>query len=197
MAFYIQNILCTLFFINFLIFFLMLLSLLILYLFYLILGYHPFSLFLDIFFPLIKKKSTVIIGREIDRALVSALYATVTVGWDVQWKFPNRCRSNWKSINREWITYIQNGKGYMECLLRFACAPAPLTAIVSFPSNTQKKKRNGWFFRAQLSDENDPLLQSAVNSASLRFHETHRRGKQNPNSLYFCLFYSLLFSFWK
>ncbi|XVF32786.1 hypothetical protein REPUB_Repub17cG0112600 [Reevesia pubescens] len=63
----------------------------------------------------------------------------------------------------------------MECLLRFACVPVAPTAILPFPSNTQKKKRNGWLFRAQLSDENDPLLQSAINSASLRFHETHRR----------------------
>ncbi|EOX95103.1 S-adenosyl-L-methionine-dependent methyltransferases superfamily protein [Theobroma cacao] len=65
----------------------------------------------------------------------------------------------------------------MECLLRFACSPPPPTAIVPpslpFPLNT-KKKRNGWLFRAKLSDDNDPLLQSAMDSASLRFHETHR-----------------------
>ncbi|XP_021280859.1 uncharacterized protein LOC110414120 isoform X2 [Herrania umbratica] len=65
----------------------------------------------------------------------------------------------------------------MECLLRFACAPPPPTAIVTpslpFPLDT-KKKRNGWLFRAKLSDDNDPLLQSAMDSASLRFHETHR-----------------------
>ncbi|XP_022759693.1 uncharacterized protein LOC111306055 isoform X2 [Durio zibethinus] len=70
--------------------------------------------------------------------------------------------------------YIQNGKDYMECLLRFACAPPP-AIVPSFPSNTQKKKRNGCLFRAQLNDENDPLLQSAIGSASLRFHETQRR----------------------
>ncbi|XVE73340.1 hypothetical protein DITRI_Ditri11bG0109800 [Diplodiscus trichospermus] len=64
----------------------------------------------------------------------------------------------------------------MGCLLRFACAPALTAAIVPFLSNTQKKKkRNGWFFRAQLCYENDPLFQSAINSASLRFHETRRR----------------------
>ncbi|KAE8703554.1 Tubulin gamma complex-associated protein isoform 1 [Hibiscus syriacus] len=57
-------------------------------------------------------------------------------------------------------------------LLRFACATAsrPSTSVaVLFLSNTQRKKkqRNACSIRAQLSDDNDPLLQSAINSASL------------------------------
>ncbi|XP_039001209.1 putative S-adenosyl-L-methionine-dependent methyltransferase MMAR_0539 isoform X1 [Hibiscus syriacus] len=64
-------------------------------------------------------------------------------------------------------------------LLRFACATAsrPSTSVaVLFLSNTQRKKkqRNACSIRAQLSDDNDPLLQSAINSASLRFQETRR-----------------------
>ncbi|XP_039035719.1 putative S-adenosyl-L-methionine-dependent methyltransferase Mflv_0168 [Hibiscus syriacus] len=37
------------------------------------------------------------------------------------------------------------------------------------------RTRNAWLFKAQLNDENDPLLRSAIHSASLRFQETHKR----------------------
>ncbi|XP_059438931.1 O-methyltransferase 1, chloroplastic [Corylus avellana] len=59
----------------------------------------------------------------------------------------------------------------MDSLVGFAHAPA--TAILRPPSTcASKKKING--LRAKLSDDNDSLLQTAINAASLRFQETHR-----------------------
>ncbi|KAB2052665.1 hypothetical protein ES319_A12G138300v1 [Gossypium barbadense] len=69
----------------------------------------------------------------------------------------------------------------MQCALKFACSAAPPSsasiAPLLFPNthNNKKKLRNGCSIRAELSDDNDPLLQAAINSASLRFHETHRQ----------------------
>ncbi|KAK8636042.1 hypothetical protein V6N13_004752 [Hibiscus sabdariffa] len=59
----------------------------------------------------------------------------------------------------------------------------PTTTVImsKFTGNNNNRMRTGWFFKAQLSYENDPLLQSAIRSASLRFQETHKRG--NPRSL--------------
>lgn len=52
-------------------------------------------------------------------------------------------------------------------------ARAPATTILRPPLTcASKKKVSG--LRAKLSDDNDPLLQTAINSASLRFQETHR-----------------------
>ncbi|KAK9001814.1 hypothetical protein V6N11_024512 [Hibiscus sabdariffa] len=48
-------------------------------------------------------------------------------------------------------------------------------------TGNNNRMRNAWFLKAQLSYENDPLLQSAISSASLRFQETHKRG--NSSSL--------------
>lgn len=61
----------------------------------------------------------------------------------------------------------------MELLLGNRC-PVP-TALVCRPSlvYSSKVKRN-LRLRAKLSYENDPLLQSAMDAASLRFQETHR-----------------------
>ncbi|KAL5561444.1 hypothetical protein UlMin_031191 [Ulmus minor] len=51
----------------------------------------------------------------------------------------------------------------------------PATAIFGRSIvNPSKTNRNGKFFRAKLNDEDDPLLQAAINAASLRFQETHR-----------------------
>lgn len=62
----------------------------------------------------------------------------------------------------------------MDRIVGFARAPA--TAILRPPSTfASKKKING--LRAKLSDDNDPLLQTAINAASLRFQETRRLGK--------------------
>jgi hypothetical protein len=62
----------------------------------------------------------------------------------------------------------------MDRIVGFARAPA--TAILRPPSTCAfKKKING--LRAKLSDDNDPLLQTAINAASLRFQETRRPGK--------------------
>lgn len=67
----------------------------------------------------------------------------------------------------------------MECLLRFANAPA-VAGISTRPFNDKSKtKKHGVLLRAKLDGENDPLLQSAVNAASLRFQETHRPGMSN------------------
>ncbi|GMI73749.1 hypothetical protein like AT4G02405 [Hibiscus trionum] len=63
----------------------------------------------------------------------------------------------------------------MDCLLKSACLPMPTTTIVSKFTCSNNRMRNGWLFRAQLGNENDPLLQSAIHSASLRFQETHKR----------------------
>ncbi|KAL6271851.1 uncharacterized protein Pyn_33966 [Prunus yedoensis var. nudiflora] len=63
----------------------------------------------------------------------------------------------------------------MDCFLGFAHAPA--TAILRRPVTytTSRTYRNGGLrLRARLVEENDPLLQSALDSASLRFRETHR-----------------------
>lgn len=61
----------------------------------------------------------------------------------------------------------------MESLMGFARAPA--TTILRPPLTCASKKRVSGL-RAKLSDDNDPLLQTAINSASLRFQETHRPG---------------------
>lgn len=59
----------------------------------------------------------------------------------------------------------------MESLLGFACSLP--TAILRPPLTcASKKKING--LRAKLSDDNDPLLQTSIKAASLRFQETHR-----------------------
>ncbi|KAG7970873.1 hypothetical protein I3843_07G107100 [Carya illinoinensis] len=59
----------------------------------------------------------------------------------------------------------------MESLVNFARAPA--VAILHPPLTwASKKKVNG--LRAKLGDDNDPLLLTAINSASLRFQETNR-----------------------
>ncbi|KAH0978257.1 hypothetical protein GBA52_027976 [Prunus armeniaca] len=66
----------------------------------------------------------------------------------------------------------------MDCFVGFAHAPA--TAIFRRPVTytTSRTYRNGGLrLRAKLVEENDPLLQSALDSASLRFRETHRPGK--------------------
>ncbi|TYI68491.1 hypothetical protein E1A91_D08G092000v1 [Gossypium mustelinum] len=47
------------------------------------------------------------------------------------------------------------------------------SVLVPFPFNNNKRNRG--LLRAQLSDENDPLLRLAINSASLRLQETQRR----------------------
>ncbi|KAK8499489.1 hypothetical protein V6N12_011574 [Hibiscus sabdariffa] len=44
----------------------------------------------------------------------------------------------------------------------------PTTTTVSKFTCSNNRMRNGWLFRAQLSNENDPLLQSAIDSASLQ-----------------------------
>lgn len=62
----------------------------------------------------------------------------------------------------------------MECLLRFANAPAVATISTLRFNDKSKTKKHGVVLRAKLDGENDPLLQSAVNAASLRFQETHR-----------------------
>ncbi|GAV66958.1 LCM domain-containing protein [Cephalotus follicularis] len=60
----------------------------------------------------------------------------------------------------------------MECLLGYA--HAPLTPIICPSPIYASKTRRNVSFRAKLSDESDPLLQSAIDAASLRFQETHR-----------------------
>ncbi|KAM2672614.1 hypothetical protein EV1_008281 [Malus domestica] len=64
----------------------------------------------------------------------------------------------------------------MDCLAGVAHAPA--TAILRRPvlyTTSRRGDRNGGLkLRAKIVEENDPLLQSAIDSASLRFRETHR-----------------------
>ncbi|KAK3194120.1 hypothetical protein Dsin_025430 [Dipteronia sinensis] len=63
----------------------------------------------------------------------------------------------------------------MECLSRIGSAPAIATVSnVRFKFKTTKTKRSGLWLKAKVNDECDPLLQSAINAASLRFQETHR-----------------------
>lgn len=77
----------------------------------------------------------------------------------------------------------------MECLSRFAIA----SAIPVVSKATLKSKRpGGFFFKAQLNDDYDPLFQTALNSASLRFQETHRPGKL---ALFDLIVFDLVFSF--
>ncbi|KAK9983701.1 hypothetical protein SO802_033226 [Lithocarpus litseifolius] len=59
----------------------------------------------------------------------------------------------------------------MEALLRFTRPPA--IAILRPPLTCSSKKRVSGL-RAKLDDSTDPLLQAAINSASLRYQETHR-----------------------
>lgn len=65
----------------------------------------------------------------------------------------------------------------METLLRFASAPAVSTISNVRLNDKTKIKKNGVLLRAKLEDDHDPLLQAAINAASLRFQETHRPGK--------------------
>ncbi|GKV22149.1 hypothetical protein SLEP1_g32040 [Rubroshorea leprosula] len=58
----------------------------------------------------------------------------------------------------------------MELLLGYRAVPFPLRPPLVYSS---KLKRNVGL-RAKLSYENDPLLQAAMNAASLRYQETHR-----------------------
>lgn len=62
----------------------------------------------------------------------------------------------------------------MEALLRFTRPPA--IAILRPPLTCTSKKRVSGL-RAKLDDSTDPLLQAAINSASLRYQEAHRPGK--------------------
>ncbi|KAJ4727696.1 S-adenosyl-L-methionine-dependent methyltransferases superfamily protein [Melia azedarach] len=62
----------------------------------------------------------------------------------------------------------------METLLRFASAPAVSTISNVRLNDKTKIKKNGVLLRAKLEDDHDPLLQAAINAASLRFQETHR-----------------------
>ncbi|KAL7172121.1 hypothetical protein ACSBR2_031756 [Camellia fascicularis] len=69
----------------------------------------------------------------------------------------------------------------MECVAA-AFSPAVATAIVRLPlltcASKKRKISGGLLLRAKLNDKDDdkddPLLQSAINRASLRFQETHR-----------------------
>ncbi|KAJ8749552.1 hypothetical protein K2173_026201 [Erythroxylum novogranatense] len=60
----------------------------------------------------------------------------------------------------------------MECLSRYVGSPAASIPSSLFMQASKPKKNGG--FKAKLNSENDPLLQSAINAASLRFQETHR-----------------------
>ncbi|PSR89517.1 S-adenosyl-L-methionine-dependent methyltransferase [Actinidia chinensis var. chinensis] len=61
----------------------------------------------------------------------------------------------------------------MECLA--ALAPAVATAIVRHPLTcASNKRKNGWCKAKLNDDQDDPLLQAAINRASLRFRETRR-----------------------
>ncbi|KAM1475398.1 hypothetical protein ACFX2I_031302 [Malus domestica] len=64
----------------------------------------------------------------------------------------------------------------MDCLAGFSHAPA--TAILRRPvlyNALRRTGRNGGLkLRAKIVEENDPILKSAIDSASLRFRETHR-----------------------
>ncbi|PPD70690.1 hypothetical protein GOBAR_DD32424 [Gossypium barbadense] len=60
------------------------------------------------------------------------------------------------------------------------------SVLVPFPFNNNKRNRG--LLRAQLSDENDPLLRLAINSASLRLQETQRREPLFMDPYAGCLF---------
>lgn len=87
------------------------------------------------------------------------------------------------AVNRRWMIKSQS----MECLLRFANAPAVATISTLRFNDKSKTKKHGVLLRAKLDGENDPLLQSAVNAASLRFQETHRPG-MSKTPLLTCLY---------
>lgn len=69
----------------------------------------------------------------------------------------------------------------MECFagLTPAIATRTATAVVTLPPSlscgTRKRKIGG--LRATLHEKDDPLFQSAVKAAALRFQETNRAGK--------------------
>ncbi|KAL5795623.1 hypothetical protein ACOSQ2_000443 [Xanthoceras sorbifolium] len=63
----------------------------------------------------------------------------------------------------------------MECLSRFGNAPVVFTVSnLRFKFKTTKTEKSGLLLKAKLNDGCDPLLQAAINAASLRFQETHR-----------------------
>lgn len=71
----------------------------------------------------------------------------------------------------------------MECIVKFSHTPATVIfrRSIAYASKTYTNK-NGRL-RAKFKDENDPLLQAAINAASLRLQETHQPG--NPIFLFF------------
>ncbi|MFQ6663508.1 hypothetical protein Gotur_031014 [Gossypium turneri] len=91
----------------------------------------------------------------------------------------------------------------MQCALKFACSAAPPSSASIAPllfSNTHNKKkklRNGCSIRAELSDDNDPLLQAAINSASLHplfidpyagcFVSTHTQMDMETKAKQYCI----------
>ncbi|KAB2605125.1 hypothetical protein D8674_004842 [Pyrus ussuriensis x Pyrus communis] len=64
----------------------------------------------------------------------------------------------------------------MDCLAGVAHAPAAaiLRRSVLYTTSRRGDRNGGLKLRAKIVEENDPLLQSAIDSASLRFRETHR-----------------------
>lgn len=72
----------------------------------------------------------------------------------------------------------------MECVVGLSHAPVAdfFRRSVTFCSKTCRIGR----IRAKVNDDNDPLLQTAINSASLRYQETHRTG--NPIFLFVTVF---------
>lgn len=70
----------------------------------------------------------------------------------------------------------------MECLSRFCVVRPPLRTPV---------RKNRWV-GAKLNDEADPLLQSAINAASLRLRETHRPGNHSLRAIR-CFFFFAAF----
>lgn len=75
----------------------------------------------------------------------------------------------------------------MECIVGFSHTPATVifnrSRSVAYASKTYPNKIGR--LRAKVNDENDPLLQTAINAASLRLQETHQPGK--PISLFLSL----------